>query len=163
MVEPVRFPDIGYRGWGEPCAPSATFGPRADAGRDSRRARRARSTKSARIGNMRPVATDDIFIDGEGMMHMFRFKDNHVDYVEPLGPHGALRAAEGSQAHAVRAVSESLYQRSECCRCSHGHARNTTAMFHAGRLYALKEDDLPYRIDPETLETLGRDNFDGKR
>ncbi len=38
---------------------------------------------------------------------------------------------------------------------------NTTAMFHAGRLYALKEDDLPHRIDPVTLATLGRDDFDG--
>jgi carotenoid cleavage dioxygenase len=34
-------------------------------------------------------------------------------------------------------------------------------MFHAGRLYALKEDDLPHRIDPVTLATLGRDDFDG--
>src|SRR5690606_4060635 len=27
-----------------------------------------------------PRTSDDIFIDGEGMVHMFRFEDGHVDY-----------------------------------------------------------------------------------
>ncbi len=39
---------------------------------------------------------------------------------------------------------------------------NTTAMFHAGRLYALKESDLPYEIDPDTLETIGATDMAGQ-
>lgn len=39
---------------------------------------------------------------------------------------------------------------------------NTTPYYHAGRLYMSKEDGLPYRIDPETLETLGRWDYHGK-
>jgi carotenoid cleavage dioxygenase-like enzyme len=39
---------------------------------------------------------------------------------------------------------------------------NTTPVWHAGRLFMTKEDGRPYRIDPVTLETLGRHDFDGK-
>ena len=39
---------------------------------------------------------------------------------------------------------------------------NTTPYFHAGRLFMSKEDGLPYRIDPETLETIGRWDGQGK-
>ena len=39
---------------------------------------------------------------------------------------------------------------------------NTTPVWHAGRLLMAKEDGRPYRIDPRTLETLGRYDFAGK-
>jgi carotenoid cleavage dioxygenase-like enzyme len=39
---------------------------------------------------------------------------------------------------------------------------NTTPVWHAGRLLMTKEDGLPYRIDPRTLETIGRYDFGGK-
>ncbi len=39
---------------------------------------------------------------------------------------------------------------------------NTTPVWHAGRLLMCKEDGRPYRIDPATLETLGRWDFGGK-
>ena len=39
---------------------------------------------------------------------------------------------------------------------------NTAFLFHHGRFCALKEDGLPYELDPETLETLGRYDFDGQ-
>lgn len=38
---------------------------------------------------------------------------------------------------------------------------NTTPVILAGKLYATKEDGLPYRIDPNTLATLGREDFRG--
>jgi len=38
---------------------------------------------------------------------------------------------------------------------------NTNAVFHAGKLLALKEDDLPYEIDPDTLETIGKYDYRG--
>jgi carotenoid cleavage dioxygenase-like enzyme len=39
---------------------------------------------------------------------------------------------------------------------------NTTPQAFAGKLFALKEDSLPYEIDPKTLGTLGPYDFDGK-
>ncbi|MEJ1962274.1 MAG: carotenoid oxygenase family protein [Gammaproteobacteria bacterium] len=38
---------------------------------------------------------------------------------------------------------------------------NTSPIVHAGKLFTLKEDGLPHRIDPVTLETLGTWDFDG--
>jgi carotenoid cleavage dioxygenase-like enzyme len=39
---------------------------------------------------------------------------------------------------------------------------NTTPVWHAGRLLMTKEDGRPYRVNPHTLETMGRYDFDGK-
>jgi carotenoid cleavage dioxygenase-like enzyme len=39
---------------------------------------------------------------------------------------------------------------------------NTTPVWHAGRLLMTKEDGRPYRVNPRTLETMGRYDFDGK-
>jgi carotenoid cleavage dioxygenase-like enzyme len=39
---------------------------------------------------------------------------------------------------------------------------NTTPVWHAGRLLMAKEDGRPYRVDPHTLETIGRYDFGGK-
>lgn len=37
---------------------------------------------------------------------------------------------------------------------------NTTPVWHGGRLLMTKEDSLAYQVDPETLETVGRFDFD---
>jgi all-trans-8'-apo-beta-carotenal 15,15'-oxygenase len=41
------------------------------------------------------------------------------------------------------------------------NAANTSVMWHAGRLHALWEGGAPTRLDPTTLETLGRDDLGG--
>src|SRR5690606_11629441 len=106
--------------------------------------------------------TDDIFIDGEGMIHMFRFKGGQVDYLN--------RWVRTTRFEMQEQARRSLFGRyrnrytndpSVDPSVSMG-AANTTAMFHAGKLYALKEDDHPYEIDPETLETIGKSDFGGQ-
>jgi carotenoid cleavage dioxygenase-like enzyme len=161
MVEPIHFPDVElYRGWGEPmrsnvelhglellsgAIPDGLEGALYRVGAD-------RQYPSGR--------TDDIFIDGEGQMHMFRFKDNQVDYV--------VKWVETERYKRQKAARRGLFGRyrnrytiDESVKDVHLGTGNTTAMFHAGHLYALKEDDLPYEIDPDTLETMGRVDFDG--
>lgn len=39
---------------------------------------------------------------------------------------------------------------------------NTNIVYFNGQLLACKEDGLPYAMDPETLETIGVCDFDGK-
>jgi carotenoid cleavage dioxygenase-like enzyme len=41
-------------------------------------------------------------------------------------------------------------------------AANTHIYWHGGKMLVLKEDSLPYHIDPYSLETLGRWDFHGK-
>lgn len=104
---------------------------------------------------------NDIFIDGEGMYHMFRFDDGQVSY--------RSRWVNTERYAMQKAARRSLFGRyrnrytnaPEAIGANMGTA-NTTAMFHAGTLYALKEDDLPYTLDPETLETLGRTDMNGQ-
>jgi len=42
------------------------------------------------------------------------------------------------------------------------NAANTSVVLHAGKLLALWEGGLPHWLDPDTLETRGRYDFDGK-
>jgi carotenoid cleavage dioxygenase len=39
---------------------------------------------------------------------------------------------------------------------------NTSALWHGGKLLILKEDDLPYEMNPHTLETGRKFNYDGQ-
>jgi len=161
MVEPVRFPGIPlYQGWGEPMRAEIEI-----RGLELIQGEIPAGLEGAlyRVGADRQYPsgrTDDIFIDGEGQMHMFRFKDNQVDYV--------CRWVRTVRFERQRAAKRGLFGRyrnrytndPSVAGLSMGTA-NTSAMFHAGRLYALKEDDLPYELDPETLETRGQTDFDG--
>lgn len=38
---------------------------------------------------------------------------------------------------------------------------NTAFLYHHGKFFALKEDGLPYELDPQTLRTIGRYDFSG--
>jgi carotenoid cleavage dioxygenase-like enzyme len=161
MVEPVRFPDVElYRGWGDPMRTECEI-----RGLELIQGEIPRGLEGAlyKVGADRQYPsgrTDDIFIDGEGMIHMFRFKDNQVDYVS--------RWVQTERYKRQKAAGRGLFGRyrnrytnDPSVAGVHMGTGNTTAMFHAGRLYALKEDDLAHRIDPDTLATLGRDDFDG--
>ncbi|OJY71087.1 MAG: hypothetical protein BGP16_10820 [Sphingobium sp. 66-54] len=161
MVEPVRFPEIElYTGWGEPMRTESEI-----RGLELISGAIPDGLEGAlyRVGADRQYAsgrTDDIFIDGEGQIHMFRFKDNQVDYV--------VKWVETDRYKHQKAARRGLFGRyrnrytvDPSVKDVHLGTANTTAMFHAGHLYALKEDDLPYEVDPDTLETLGRVDFDG--
>lgn len=107
-----------------------------------------------------PKHGDDVFINGDGMMSSFRFEDGHVDF--------KCRYVRTEKFLAERAARKALF----------GHYRNpfsddpivagmdrgtanTTALWHGGKLLALKEDSHPMLIDPLTLETISRWDFYG--
>ena len=109
-----------------------------------------------------PSDGDDVFIDGEGMVHAFRFDaDGLVSYRSRwvrterfIAQERAGRSLFGRYRNRHTALPEA--------RGLHPGAANTTAFFHAGQLTVLKEDDLPYAVDPLTLETLGRTDLGGQ-
>jgi carotenoid cleavage dioxygenase-like enzyme len=161
MVEPIRFPEIDlYQGWGEPMrtecdlkgleviqgeVPPALQGTLYRVGAD-------RQFPSGR--------SDDVFIDGEGMVHMFRFDEGQVDYRSRWVRTERYQLQEKAR-RGLFGRYRNRYTVDPLAEGAHMGTANTTAMFHAGRLYALKEDDLPYEIDPNTLETRGKTDFDG--
>ncbi len=161
MVEPVRFPEVElYTGWGEPMRTEAELH-----GLELISGAIPDGLEGAlyRVGADRQYPsgrTDDIFIDGEGQIHMFRFKDNQVDYIVKWVETERYKRQKEAR-RGLFGVYRNRYTVDPSVKDVHLGTANTTAMFHAGHLYSLKEDDLPYEVDPETLETIGRVDFDG--
>lgn len=162
MVEPVRFPEIElYKGWGEPmrtecdikgleiiqgAIPEGLSGTLYRNGAD-------RQYPSGR--------TDDIFIDGEGMFHMFHFHRGRVDYRSRWVRTERFKHQEEA-GRALFGRYRNRHTNDASVEGVHMGTGNTTATWHAGHLYALKEDDLPYELDPATLDTIARVDFDGQ-
>ena len=108
-----------------------------------------------------PRLGDDFYISGDGMISAFRFEGGHVDYRSRfvrterfLAERAARRALYG--AYRNRFTDETSVAGLDRT------VANTSPIWHAGRLFASKEDGLPYEVDPDTLETLGRFDWDGR-
>lgn len=109
-----------------------------------------------------PFVEDDVYISGDGMVSRVRFNaDGTVDY--------DIRFVETARHKADVAAGRALFGRYRNPYTdtpeAHGIDRtlaNTTPVWHAGKLLMAKEDGRPYRVDPDTLETLGSYDFDGK-
>ena len=161
MVEVVRFPDIPlYQGWGAPL-------------RSETEARDLEVISGAvppelngvlfRCGPDRqypPMTGDDVFIDGEGMAHMFRFENGHVDYRSRWVHTERFKLQEAAR-RSLFGRYRNRYTNDPSVAGAHMGTGNTNLIWHAGKLLCLKEDDLPYEMDPVTLETLGKYDYDG--
>ncbi|WP_129790466.1 carotenoid oxygenase family protein [Sphingosinicella sp. CPCC 101087] len=108
-----------------------------------------------------PKDGDDIFIDGEGMAHMLRFDRGHVTYRSRWVRTERFVAQEKARRTLFGRYRNRYTADPEAQGLNPGTA-NTNMLFHAGKLTVLKEDDLPYEIDPDTLETGKRTDLDGQ-
>ncbi|MGZ3196619.1 MAG: carotenoid oxygenase family protein, partial [Croceibacterium sp.] len=102
-----------------------------------------------------PSLENDIILNGDGLVSMFRFEGGHVSF------------------RSRYVQTERLKREREARRRLYGHYRNkytddpsvdnlperdntgnTNAFNHHGRLFMLREDSHPYSVDPETLDTI---------
>ncbi len=103
----------------------------------------------------------DTYLSGDGMVSLFRIEDGHVDFrqryvmTERLKRDRAARRSRHGLYRNPYTDEPGFFDESRT-------ASNTTPIFHAGKILAAKEDERPYRIDPDTLETLGPYDFDGR-
>lgn len=111
-----------------------------------------------------PMFADDASLAADGYISMFRIKNGKADY------RGRYVRTERFQAQMnagrqLYGYYRNPYTDDESVRdIDHPNRRttaNTTPVVIAGKLYATKEDGLPYAIDPNTLATIGTDDFDG--
>lgn len=108
-----------------------------------------------------PRFEDDIFLNGDGMIHMIRLQDGHADlttrYVqtEKLRLERAARRALFGRYRNPYTSDPSVFEKD-------GNTANTSILWHAGRLFALKEAARPVELDPATLATIGPHDFAGK-
>ena len=100
-----------------------------------------------------PTYANDVPFNGDGNVSMFRFANGHVDFKCRYVRTQRYKA----QTQARRALYGTYRNRATDdpgVRHRSGGTANTNLIFHAGRLFALKEDSPPVLMDPNTLETL---------
>ncbi len=108
-----------------------------------------------------PMLGDDVYLSGDGMVSLFRFENGRVSlrmrYVRTerwQNEHAAGRSLSGRY--------RNPFTDDPSVRGKGRGVANTTPLYHAGRLIALKEDSLGWELDPGTLETRGEWNYGGQ-
>lgn len=108
-----------------------------------------------------PLLGDDFYISGDGMISRFRFEDGHVDFRSRYVRTERF-LAERKARRALFGAYRNRYTDDPSVAGVDRTVANTSPIFHAGRLFASKEDGLFYEVHPETLETIGRCDWNGK-
>lgn len=102
----------------------------------------------------------DQFFNGEGMVHRFRFEAGHVDYRSRYVRNERFLAQESAR-RSLFGRYRNRYTDDPCAAGIDATTSNTHVVWHGGRLMALKEDGLPYELDPITLKTWGKLDYQG--
>lgn len=108
-----------------------------------------------------PRLGQDTYISGDGMISVFRFENGHVDFRARYVMTDRLKADRAAR-RGLFGLYRNPYTDDQSVRGINRCANNTTPIFHAGKLFALKEDGLAMELHPETLETTGVWDYQGK-
>jgi carotenoid cleavage dioxygenase-like enzyme len=99
--------------------------------------------------------------NGDGHVSRFRFANGAVDYRGRYVKTARLQAERDARKR-LFGVYRNRYTDDPSVANINRSAANTHLYWHGGKMLVLKEDSLPYTVDPQTLETLGDWNFHGK-
>jgi carotenoid cleavage dioxygenase-like enzyme len=99
--------------------------------------------------------------NGDGHISRFRFRDGSVDFKGRFIRTARLMA-ERKERKRLFGVYRNPFTDDPSVAHINRSAANTHTYWHGGKLFVLKEDSLPYYVDPHTLETLGDWDFHGK-
>ena len=108
-----------------------------------------------------PRSGDDINHNGDGVVSMFRFRGGRVDFSIRFVRTEKYRL-ETEAGRALFGMYRNPFTDDPSVAGRDRTLANTNIVFHAGRLLAMKEDGLPYEVDPDTLATRGRHDFGGR-
>ncbi len=101
------------------------------------------------------------WFDGDGMIHAFFFRDGKVDY-KNRWVHTERFRLERDAGQALFSGFSSAGSADPRVDGRSPNAANTSVIWHSGKLLALWEGGLPHELDPDTLETVGLYDFEGK-
>lgn len=108
-----------------------------------------------------PMFEDDIALNADGMIAKFDIGPDGVSF--------AIKYVETERYQAEREAGRALFGRyrnpftdDPSVAGKDRTVANTTPLWHAGRLFMTKEDGRAYQVNPHTLETIGKFDFDGK-
>jgi carotenoid cleavage dioxygenase-like enzyme len=99
--------------------------------------------------------------NGDGHISRMRFANGSVDYKGRYVKTDRMKA-ERSARRRLYGVYRNRYTDDPSVADIDRSAANTHMYWHGGKLLVLKEDSHPWLVDPQSLETLGSWDFDGK-
>ncbi|MCX2981071.1 lignostilbene alpha-beta-dioxygenase [Halieaceae bacterium IMCC14734] len=101
------------------------------------------------------------WFDGDGCVHTFRIENGAVDYRCSFVK--TPKYVDETEAQQVRYRSYGHNAPGGFFRNLHmpANAANTSIVYHGGKLLTLFEGGLPWRLDLDTLATIGPEDFDG--
>ncbi|OAL01934.1 carotenoid oxygenase [Phaeosphaeriaceae sp. SRC1lsM3a] len=108
-----------------------------------------------------PQFEEDIHFNGDGSVSAFRFENGHVDFRQRY-VHTDRFKAERKARKALLGKYRNPYTDNEMVKGIIRTASNTNVIFWRGVLLAMKEDGPPFAMDPVSLQTIGRYDFDGQ-
>lgn len=108
-----------------------------------------------------PKFADDHTLSGDGMVSRLSINpDGSVDFAMKF-VETARHKAEKELGRARFGKYRNPYTDDADVQGVDRTVANTTPVWHAGKLLMAKEDGLPYRVDPRTLDTIGSYDFGG--
>lgn len=108
-----------------------------------------------------PLLGEDIFFNGDGMVSRFQFSRGRVQYRQRYAKTDKWKAEQAAGRALFGAYRNPFTDDPSVAGMIRGTA-NTNVVFHAGKIWALKEDSPPLVMDPATLETEGYTDLDGR-
>ena len=108
-----------------------------------------------------PLHGRDIFLNGDGMVHRLVLENGHADLKTRYVQTEKLKLERAAR-RALFGEYRNPFTNDPSVAGRDANTANTSMLWHAGKLFALKEAAKPMRLDPETLETLGPWDFGGK-
>ncbi|MEO6338597.1 MAG: carotenoid oxygenase family protein [Caulobacteraceae bacterium] len=108
---------------------------------------------------------DDSPFNDDGYMSMFRFRNGIVDFKGRWVKTERFKRSLAADRQLYGYYRNPYTDDPSVKDIAHPNRRtvsNTTPLAHAGKLFALKEDGLPYEMNPKTLDTIGTWDFHGK-
>jgi carotenoid cleavage dioxygenase-like enzyme len=109
-----------------------------------------------------PSLENDIILNGDGIASMFRFEHGHVSFRTRYVETERLKAERGARRRLYGHYRNKFTDDESVSNLpQRDNTGNTNAFAHHGELYMLREDSRPYRMDPETLETIEVGQFAG--
>ena len=108
-----------------------------------------------------PKFEDDSPFSMDGYINMFRFKNGIVDYKGRWVKTPRFKADMAARRQLFGKYRNPFTDDPSVHNLDRS-VQNTTPLCFAGKLFTLKEDSLPYEIDPKTLDTIGPYDFHGK-
>ena len=108
-----------------------------------------------------PSHSNDIYINGDGMITMVRIKDGHADLKTRFVRTERFKRERAARQSLFGAYRNPFTDDPSVAGIDDGNA-NTSVVWHGGKLLALKEAARPYELDPVTLETKGIYDFNGQ-